>query len=131
LNAFEASLQNVGRLHPSTTEEAITQKLAGAIDALSTDFKCVKILAKDVQSPTYISFKIGMSDESFKKSLEPSIWPLGVAFCEFVYRPRRNFRRSGFYNNFYKHINGSLESRNKNNFNVLDYKNTNPRFTLP
>jgi hypothetical protein len=85
----------VSMLHPSATEEAITQKLAGAIDAPATDFKCVKLLAKDVQSPTYISFKIGMSDESFKKSLEPSIWPPGVTFREFVNRPRRNFRPSG------------------------------------
>jgi PHD-finger len=85
----------VSMLHPSTTEEAIVNKLSDALDALTVDFKCVKLLAKDIQSPTYISFKVGMNDDLFVKSLEPSIWPPGVAFREFVNRPRRNFRPRG------------------------------------
>jgi hypothetical protein len=85
----------VSMLHPSTTEEAITQKLATACNGTTTDFKCVKLLAKDVLSPTYISFKVGMNDDLFVKSLEPSIWPPGVAFREFVNRPRRNLRPTG------------------------------------
>jgi hypothetical protein len=85
----------VSMLHPTTTESAVTEKLANALGAAQTEFQCVKLLAKSVESPSYISFKIGMNDDLFAKSLEPSIWPPGVAFREFVNRPRRNFRPSG------------------------------------
>jgi hypothetical protein len=85
----------VTMLHPSTTEEAIAKQLSKSLNAQTTDFNCVKLLAKDVQSPTYISFKIGMSEDLFTKSLEPSAWPEGVAFREFVNRPRRFFRPTG------------------------------------
>jgi hypothetical protein len=85
----------VSMLHPSTTEETIASQLSKTLFAQSTDFNCVKLLAKDVQSPTFISFKVGMSEDLFEKSLEPSAWPPGVAFREFVNRPRRFFRPTG------------------------------------
>jgi hypothetical protein len=85
----------VSMLHPSTTEEAIASQLSKTLFAQSTDFNCVKLLAKDVQSPTFISFKVGISEDLFEKSLEPSAWPPGLAFREFVNRPRRFFRPTG------------------------------------
>jgi hypothetical protein len=62
----------VSMLHPSTTEEAIASQLSKTLFAQSTDFNCVKLLTKAVQSPTFISFKVGMSEDLFEKSLEPS-----------------------------------------------------------
>jgi hypothetical protein len=85
----------VTMLHPTTTGEAVANQLSKALNAQATDFNCVKLLAKEVQSPTYISFKIGMNDDLFAKSMEPSVWPPGVAFREFVNRPRRLFRPVG------------------------------------
>jgi hypothetical protein len=72
----------VTMLRPSTSKEAIANQLSKALKVQPTDFDCVKLLAKDhtSPSPTFISFKVGMADDLLLKSMEPSIWPPGVAF---------------------------------------------------
>ena len=83
----------VSNLDPQTTEEAVVKLVSNALQSAPTEFSCVKLLPKNVLAPTFISFKIGMKEELFMKSLAPEIWPSGIAFREFVDRPRSFSRR--------------------------------------
>jgi hypothetical protein len=84
----------VSNLDPQTTEEAVVKLISSGLQSDPTDFSCVKLLPKNVLAPTFISFKIGMRDELFQKSLAPELWPSGIAFREFVDRPRSFPRRT-------------------------------------
>jgi hypothetical protein len=84
----------VSNLDPQTTEEAVVKLISSGLQSAPTEFSCVKLLPKNVLAPTFISFKIGMRDELFQKSLAPELWPSGIAFREFVDRPRSFPRRT-------------------------------------
>jgi hypothetical protein len=81
----------VAMLHPDTTEESVMKLLSNALKIAKTEFTCVKLLPKGMQTPTYISFKVGMSDDLFEKSLDPAFWSNGVAIREFVSRYWNSF----------------------------------------
>jgi PHD-finger len=80
----------VSRLDPQTCEEAVTKKLSGALNVEPKSFKCVKLVPK-MADPTFISFKVGMSEDLLQRSLAPEVWPPGIAVREFVNRPRHFF----------------------------------------
>jgi hypothetical protein len=44
-----------------------------------------------MKDPTFISFKIGMPEELFEGSLNPNVWPSGVAIHEIIDRSRNFF----------------------------------------
>jgi hypothetical protein len=77
----------VSRLDSQTSEEAVTNVLTAALQADANVFSCVKLVPK-MQNPTFISFKVGMTEDLFGKSMAPEIWPPGIAIREFVNRPR-------------------------------------------
>ncbi len=86
----------VSMLHPDTTEASVVKLLASGLKSDAGVFNCVKLLPKNLQyAPSFISFKIGMPEELLSKSMEPSLWPTGVAVREFVNRPRKFFRPTG------------------------------------
>jgi hypothetical protein len=80
----------VSRLDPQTSEEAVTNVLTTALQVDAKMFTCVKLIPR-MQNPTFISFKVGMSEELLQKSLDPKFWPPGIAIREFVNRPRSFF----------------------------------------
>jgi hypothetical protein len=80
----------VSRLDPQTSEEAVTNVLTTALQVDAKMFTCVKLVPR-MQNPTFISFKVGMSEELLQKSLAPEFWPPGIAIREFVNRPRSFF----------------------------------------
>jgi hypothetical protein len=80
----------VSRLDPDTTEQAVTNKLASALNVEAKLFNCIKLNPR-VPFPSFISFKVGMSDELLQRSLAPEVWPKGVAIREFINRPRNFF----------------------------------------
>ena len=84
----------VSRLHPQTSEEAVTNKLCGALTVDSNEFKCVKLVPR-MEDPSFISFKVGMTEELLQRSLAPEVWPPGIAVREFVNRPRNFFGPRG------------------------------------
>jgi hypothetical protein len=84
----------VSMLHPETTEDSIVKLLGKKLNKTENDFTCVKLVPKNIPTLTFISFKVGMSEELFEKSIDPTVWPNGVAIREFVNRPRKFFRQS-------------------------------------
>jgi hypothetical protein len=56
------------------------------IKSTPTDFNCVKLLPRNMKDPSFISFKIGMPEELFKGSLNPTLWSSGSAIREFIDR---------------------------------------------
>jgi hypothetical protein len=84
----------VSMLHPETTEDSVIKLLSNALGNTQEEYTCVKLLPRNMPTPTFISFKVGMSDDLFEKSLDPAVWPNGVAIREFVSRPRKFFRPS-------------------------------------
>lgn len=81
----------VSRLHPQTSEESVLKLLTTAHNVDEKMFTCVKLMPR-MQNPTFISFKVGMSNDLLLTSLAPDIWPAGVAIREFVNRPRNFFQ---------------------------------------
>jgi hypothetical protein len=47
-----------------------------------------------MQTPTFFSFKVGMSEDLFEKILDPAVWFYRVAIREFVSWPRKFLRPS-------------------------------------
>jgi hypothetical protein len=84
----------VSNLDPQTSEEAVVKLISSGLQSAPTEFSCVKLLPKNVLAPTFVSFKIGMKEDLFLKSLAPQLWPSGIAFREFISRPRSFPRRS-------------------------------------
>jgi hypothetical protein len=82
----------VSMLHPETTEESVIKLISTAMKSTATDFNCVKFLPRNMKDPTFISFKIGMPEDLLEGSLNPTLWPSGVAIREFIDRPRNFFR---------------------------------------
>jgi hypothetical protein len=76
----------ISMLHPATKEISIVKLLSTALKSALTDFNCVKLVSKNMPTPTFISFKIGMPDDLFERSMDPIIWPSGVAIREIVDR---------------------------------------------
>jgi hypothetical protein len=68
-------------LHPETTEES-------AIKLISTVMKSTPTYFRNMKEPTFITFKIGMPEALFEGSLNPTLWPSGVAIREFIDGPR-------------------------------------------
>jgi hypothetical protein len=66
--------------------------LSNVLKIAKTEFTCVKLLPKKKKIPTYISFKLRMSDGLFEKSMDSAVWPNDVAIREFVDRPRKFLR---------------------------------------
>jgi hypothetical protein len=77
----------VSRLHPQTSEEAVTKKLCSALNVDPSEFKCVKLVPR-MEDPSFISFKVGLTEELLQRSLAPEVWPPGIAVRKFVNRPR-------------------------------------------
>jgi hypothetical protein len=84
----------VSNLDPQTTEEAVVKLISSGLQSAPTEFSCVKLLPKSVLAPTFVSFKVGMKEELFPRCLAPELWPSGIAFREFVNRPRHFQRRN-------------------------------------
>jgi hypothetical protein len=84
----------VSNLDPQTSEDAVVKLISTALESAPTEFSCVKLLPKNVMAPTFISFKIGMKEDLFLKSMAPELWPSGIAFREFIDRPRNFLRRN-------------------------------------
>jgi hypothetical protein len=80
----------VSRLTPDTTEQAVTNKLASALNVDEKLFNCIKLNPR-MPTPSFISFKVGMTDDLLQRSLAPEVWPTGVAVREFINRPRNFF----------------------------------------
>jgi hypothetical protein len=78
----------VSMLHPETTKESVIKLISTAMKSKATDFNCVKLLPRNMKDPTFISFKIGMPEDLFEGSLNPTLWPSGVAIRAFIDRPR-------------------------------------------
>jgi hypothetical protein len=60
------------RLHQQTSEKTIRNKFSGALLVHRYEFKC----ANQMSNPTFISFKVGMTEELFQRCLAPEIWLL-------------------------------------------------------
>lgn len=78
----------VSNLDPRTSETSVIKLISNGLKSAPNEFSCVKLLPKNVPSPSFISFKIGMSDELFPKSMDPTLWPNGIAIREFIERPK-------------------------------------------
>jgi hypothetical protein len=81
----------VSNLHPETTENSVVKLISNKLKSSPSEFICVKLLPRNMLSPTFISFKIGMEDQLFIKTMNPDIWPNGIAIREFIERPRNYF----------------------------------------
>jgi hypothetical protein len=79
-------------LHPETPE--VMKLLSNALGNTQKYFTCIKFLPRNMQTPTFISFKVGMSEDLFEKILDPAVWFYRVAIMEFVSWPRKFLRPS-------------------------------------
>jgi hypothetical protein len=79
-------------LHPETPE--VMKLLSNALGNTQKYFTCIKFLPRNMQTPTFISFKVGMSEDLFEKILDPAVWFYRVAIREFVSWPRKFLRPS-------------------------------------
>jgi hypothetical protein len=52
-------------LHPETTEDSVIKLLSNALGNTQEEFTCVKLLLRNMQTPTFISFNVGMSVDLF------------------------------------------------------------------
>lgn len=76
------------RLATETTDEQVADMVNQCLGV--TDVIVRRLLARDrdVSSVTYISFKVGLPLALKEKALDPSTWPHGVSFREFLDKPR-------------------------------------------
>jgi hypothetical protein len=64
----------VSMLHPETTEDSVMKLLSNALGNTQEKFTSyLKLLPRNMQTPTFISFKVGMSEDLFEKSLDPEV----------------------------------------------------------
>jgi hypothetical protein len=50
-------------------------------------FNCVKLVLNHMSTLTFISIKVGMSEELFERSINSTVWPNEMTIREFVNRP--------------------------------------------
>jgi hypothetical protein len=74
-------------LHPETTEDSVLNLLSNALGITQEEFTGVKLFPRNMPTPTFISFKGGLPEDFFEKSLDSAVWPNEVAIWEFVSRP--------------------------------------------
>lgn len=77
----------------NTLPAALSKFLCGKLVVSEDDIDCRLLVSanKDVSLLNYVSFKIGVDPNLFKKLMQPDIWPSGVLVREFFYRPK-NFK---------------------------------------
>ena len=78
------------RFASSTSKEAIVKYLSNKLNIPEDEFICHLLVPAnlDVNKLNFVSFKIGLSPEMFKKALVSEIWPAGVLVREFVSRAK-------------------------------------------
>lgn len=81
----------VSHLHPSTVAENMRSYVSSKLNMTLSDIDCWPLIPKnrDVNSLNFISFKVGLPEDVFERTLAPEFWPTGTSIRRFIINNRQ------------------------------------------
>lgn len=78
----------LSRLSPDTVDEQVSDMVCQCLDISDVTVRRLLSKDRDIASVTFLSYKVGIPLSLRKRALDPSTWPNGLLFREFIEKPR-------------------------------------------
>ena len=83
-------------LNPLATNSDVKKIVSRCLEVPDT-IEVVRLVPKDkdISQLSFVSYKVGLEPCLKNKALDPSSWPAGLLFREFINQPKNSIRRAG------------------------------------